>query len=232
MELSKRLQAIADLVSVGRRVADIGCDHGYVSIYLTSTDKCPKVIAMDVKEGPLIHAKANVKKYGMQERIEIRLSDGTQALAGGEVDTLLISGMGGRLINRILKDGFERLGYFEELILQPQSEIETVRQFLREQQYIIVDEDFVAEDGKYYPMIKALYRNNDTKHTENSEQSDFSLVMEDTFGPILLKKKPKDFMDYLIYKRDKSEELVKVITQADKKAEMQQYLDMLCEVLD
>ena len=157
LDLSKRLQAVANLVSPKRRVADIGCDHGYVSIYLADVRKCPKVIAMDVRKGPLSQAQNNIHRFGMDDRIETRLSDGTALLKPDEVDTLLISGMGGRLIMRIVSEGLDRLGAFKELVLQPQSEAELVRKFLREHDYIIVDEDFVIEDGKNYPMMKAIY---------------------------------------------------------------------------
>ena len=76
MELSKRLQAVADMVTPNKRVADIGCDHGYISIYLCTKKLASKVIAMDVRKGPLERAKNNIEKYGLSDYIETRLSDG------------------------------------------------------------------------------------------------------------------------------------------------------------
>lgn len=235
MELSKRLQAVSDLVSQGRCVADIGCDHGYVSIYLAKNRKCPKIIAMDIREGPLSHAKTNILKYGMQDKIEVRISDGTKALRKGEVDTLLISGMGGRLIRRILGDGFHQLGFFQELVLQPQSEIEIVRQFLRENEYIIVDEDFVIEDGKYYPMVKALYQKSmdmesifkQYPYCESAYKSGYTLLQKDLFGPVLLQKRPGDFLMFLADRKAKTVEILKKITQQKKREEMLYYLEQL-----
>ena len=235
MELSKRLLAVARLVTSERKVADIGCDHGYVSIYLAAVKKCPKVIAMDVKEGPLSHARTNIQKYGLKNVIDVRLSDGTEALEKNEVDTLLISGMGGRLMNRILQEGLTCLGFFEELILQPQTEADAVRKFLRENEYIIVDEDFVTEDGKYYPMIKALYRNCVNEVILSSQYPDcahgkeetYSLLQEDLFGPVLLRKRPEDFVSYMKQKKERTEEILQKITQPEKKKEMQDYLEQL-----
>lgn len=238
MELSKRLLAVAKLVTPGRKVADIGCDHGYVSIYLAAVKKCPKVIAMDVKEGPLSHARTNIQKYGLENVIDVRLSDGTEALEKREADTLLISGMGGRLMIRILQEGLARLGFFEELILQPQTEVDAVRKFLRENEYIIVDEAFVTEDGKYYPIIKALYRECVNDEILLSQYPDcalvkkgtYSLLQEDLFGPVLLRKRPMDFVAYMKQKKEKTEEIIQKITQPEKKKEMQDYLEQLIVV--
>lgn len=237
LDLSKRLQAVANLVSPKRRVADIGCDHGYVSIYLADVRKCPKVIAMDVRKGPLSQAQNNIHRFGMDDRIETRLSDGTALLKPDEVDTLLISGMGGRLIMRIVSEGLDRLGTFKELVLQPQSEAELVRKFLREHDYIIVDEDFVIEDGKNYPMMKAIYASYlDEWDKESGQQHDaftlsgYSIKQQDLFGPVLLKKRPADFCTFLYLKKKKTEEILQQITQPEKRKEMQDYLQQLIDV--
>ena len=80
MELSKRLQAVADLVSDGLVVADVGTDHGYIPIYLIETKKSPKAFAMDVNKGPLLRAKEHIAEHGLISSIETRLSDGVRAL--------------------------------------------------------------------------------------------------------------------------------------------------------
>ena len=192
MELSRRLLAVANLVSDNRSVADIGCDHGYVSIYLVQKRNCPRVIAMDVNEGPLLHAKENIKKSGLDHVIETRLSDGAKALKKGEVDTLLMAGMGGKLMKRLLANAFQDLGDFEELVLQPQSEVAELRAFLRISGYGIVDEDFVIDEGKYYPMIKAQKSERSANQEENFSNHSYEVQLEDLFGPVLLKKRPAD----------------------------------------
>ena len=83
MELSKRLQAVADMVSEGLIVADVGTDHGYIPIYLVQTKKAPKAIAMDVNKGPLFRAENHIASYGLQSVIETRISDGVQSLKIG-----------------------------------------------------------------------------------------------------------------------------------------------------
>lgn len=222
MELSVRLQAVADMVSEGRKVADIGCDHGYVSIYLCREKHCPRVIAMDVKKGPLERAKANISRYGLSDYIETRLSDGTNALEPGEVDTLLLAGMGGRLMIRIMEAGLERLDSLSEFVLQPQSEIFLVRAFLRQQGIKIVDEDMVLDDGKYYSVIKAV--------RDGKEQQ--AKPVEDYFGPVLLRKRPPVFEAYLQKEAEKTTQLLERVTKQERILELKEYLTYVKEALE
>ena len=97
MELSKRLRAVADLVTAGYQVADIGTDHAYIPIFLTETGKTDYAVAMDVNKGPLRKAQENICAYKMEEQIETRLSDGFSALKVQEVQSAVIAGMGGNL---------------------------------------------------------------------------------------------------------------------------------------
>lgn len=233
-----RLQAVADMVTEGKRVADIGCDHGYVSIYLCKEKRCPKVIAMDVKKGPLERARVNIDRYGLADYIEIRLSDGTSALEKGEVDTLLLSGMGGRLTIKILEQGLKRLGQFSELILQPQSEIFLVRAFLRQQGIEIVDENMVLEDGKFYPMIKAQPadvkpdQESFSMQEDNRERAElgkrkgveYPLIVEDYFGPVLLRKRPAELEAFLTKEKEKTEILISQISDQERLKELKEYL--------
>ncbi len=227
MELSVRLQAVADMVSKGRRVADIGCDHGYVSIYLYRQRQCERVIAMDVKKGPLERAKTNIERYGLSDYIDVRLSDGTAALNPGEADTLLMSGMGGRLTIRILEEGFARLGRFEELVLQPQSELFLVRAFLRQQGIQIVDEQMVIDDGKFYTIIKAQPQEDVTE----GQKGAYRQIVEDYFGPVLLKKRPEAFLLYLQKEAEKTEELLQKVTKQERRDELAAYLSYVEEAL-
>ena len=94
MELSKRMKNNACLVDQGSMAADIGCDHGYVSIFLVQERKCKKVIAMDIGKGPLSQAQKNIEAAGLQDKIQCRLSNGMEKLTPGEVDTVLVAGMG------------------------------------------------------------------------------------------------------------------------------------------
>lgn len=159
MELTKRLQAVADMVTRGHRVSDVGCDHAYISIYLIKNKISPSVIAMDVNKGPLDIAKNNILKKGYSDKIQTRLSDGLDKLSINEVDTIIIAGMGGGLTCKILKQGLNILKTVKELVLQPQSEPHLVRKFLEDNKdtisFNIQEEKMLIDDGKYYLVIKA-----------------------------------------------------------------------------
>lgn len=155
-KLSQRLLAIAEMLrgdtSVGT-VADVGCDHGYVSIYLVQNGIADRAIAMDVRKGPLSGALSNIREYGLEERITTRLSDGLKELAENEADAVVIAGMGGALMIRILKERDIKALGIKKAILQPQSELSEFRQYLRNEGYSIIREKIILEDGKYYfPM--------------------------------------------------------------------------------
>ena len=156
MELSKRLKAVAELVTPGMRLADVGTDHGYIPIYLTEAVVIPSAIAMDINKGPLERAKEHIREHGLEGKIQTRLSDGLKNLQMNEADCMIAAGMGGGLVIRILSEERDTAGSLKELILQPQSEIDSVRKYLTEEGYRIVAEDMVYEDGKYYPMMKAV----------------------------------------------------------------------------
>lgn len=179
VNLSARMKAVADLVTVGNSACDVGCDHGYVSIYLVQKRKAPKVIAMDVNKGPLERAEINVRQAGLSDYITLRLSDGLLKYQPGEAESLVIAGMGGRLMKRILEQEAEKTRSFKELILQPQSELAVFRESLRNMGYSIADEDMILEEDKFYPVIKAVA----------GTYQGGNLQLEDRFGPVLLKKK-------------------------------------------
>lgn len=157
--LSKRMEAVVNMVSLQSfAIADIGCDHAYVSIALIKRNITKKVIAMDVRKGPLEIANKNIANYGEEKRIITRLSNGLEALKPGEVDTIIIAGMGGMLIKGILERGVDVLKYEQRptLILQPQSDLEEVRYFLMEQNYQIIKEKMLEDEGKIYTALKAV----------------------------------------------------------------------------
>ena len=185
VKISNRLTTAAALVTQGYTLADVGTDHGYIPIYLLQQKKIPSAIAMDINEGPLERAKEHIALYGLQAYIQTRLSDGVAALKPGEVEAVLIAGMGGGLIMHILKDGEKVCQSAKELILQPQSEIEHVREFLREKGYTILAEDMVYEDGKFYPMMKVQYQG----ENENAQKASEVLKLSDLYGGLLLQNR-------------------------------------------
>ena len=156
MQISKRLQAVSDMVTSCDCLADVGTDHGYIPISLVRRGIAARAVAMDVNQGPLNRAKENIEANGLSERIETRLSDGLSALAPGEAQTIVIAGMGGPLAVEILKKGSRVLKECQSLVLQPQSEIWNVRRYLDENGWRIQREAMVQEEGKRYTVILAV----------------------------------------------------------------------------
>ncbi len=180
IQLSERLLAAAGMVTKGNIVADIGCDHAYTSIYLCQAGIAPKVIAMDVNKGPLVGAKAHVEEAGLTGQIDIRLSDGLQKLVPGEADSVLLCGMGGLLMIKILSDYPEATASLKELILQPQSEVGEVRRFLHKQGYEITIEHMLKEDGKFYVMMRAV---------KSAVPQQYETECDYVYGKLLLEEK-------------------------------------------
>lgn len=186
MQLSRRLAAIGEMVTEGNRLADVGCDHGYLPVALLLDKKIPSAIAMDVRKGPLARAVEHIALYGLEDYIETRLSDGLEALRPGEAESLVIAGMGGPLMERILTEGAKVRDSFQELILQPQSDIGHFRRYLGEQGFTIVEEKIILEEGKFYPMMKAV-----PGKMEDYQEMDYA------FGKLLLRERNPVLKQYL-----------------------------------
>ena len=198
MELSKRLQAVADLLSAGMRLADVGTDHGYIPIYLVETGKTPSALAMDINDGPLLRAEEHINIHGLQDKITVRKSDGVKALQIGECDSVNIAGMGGALAIRIMEDGKGIFKSLQEFVLQPQSELDKVRQYLCANDYRIIDEDMVLEDGKYYPMMKVI-----NASTEKYSKAELQ------YGKKLLEKKHPVLKQFLEKEKIAKKQIIK-----------------------
>ncbi len=167
IKLSSRMEAVVRLASAGGVVADVGTDHAHIPIALVQRGIASHVIAMEVRKGPRQRAQENIPAAGLADRVETRLSDGVAALAPGEADVIIIAGMGGPLMMRILTDGRAVCHQARELVLQPQSEVAQFRKFLAEERYEILDEDMVCEDGKYYMMMQVTWQDSFYKENES-----------------------------------------------------------------
>lgn len=217
VSLSRRMQAVADMVTPGSRVVDVGCDHGYVSIYLVQNQRAEHVLAMDIHEGPLLRASRHVEEAKLQSYITLRLSDGLCEFTMGEADTLICAGMGGRLMQRILEREPEKTDSIKELILQPQSEISSFRRFLSDKGYSITGENMILEEGKFYPVMKVV---------RNGEGGLLSET-EVRFGPILLRQKSPVLKQYLAFEWQKQSKLEKELTSQNESGRI---LERLAEV--
>ena len=179
------------MVTEGNRLVDVGCDHGYLPVYLMLNHKIPGAIATDVGKGPLARAQEHIAQYGMSKYIEARLCDGLQGVRTGEGDTLVIAGMGGPLMEKILTEGKAALPGFRELILQPQSDIPHFRHFLMEHGFCIIQEEMILEDGKFYPMMKVVP--GEKEHI----CADTPYTLSEWFGSMLLERKHPVLKEYL-----------------------------------
>lgn len=214
MQLSKRLEAVASFVTEGNRVVDVGTDHGYIPIYLVETGKTKEAIAMDINQGPLERAESNIKKSGLEDKIKTRLSDGLQNLKKDEGDTVVIAGMGGGLIIKILSEGKELIEGMKELVLSPQSEIPLVRKYLEMEEFSIIKETIIKEDGKYYFIMKVV------PGKKKSEEMSPQQELYDYFGEYLLKNANPLLKEFLLKEQYTScvleEELSKQNSEAGK----------------
>jgi tRNA (adenine22-N1)-methyltransferase len=156
MNIRPRLRAISDLVPPSRNMADIGTDHGYLPLYLVHWGRVASAIATDISAGSLKKASTLIEQNNLNHVIETRLGNGLSALSAGEVDTIVIAGMGGVLISDILQQGENVARSASTLILQPMIGQEELRRWLVQNKYRIQNEDLVKESNRIYEIIVAV----------------------------------------------------------------------------
>ncbi|MCI2195218.1 MAG: class I SAM-dependent methyltransferase [Lachnospiraceae bacterium] len=208
-KLSARMEAIGSMVTAGYRLADIGTDHGYLPIALTARGRVPSAIAMDINAGPLEAAQRHIRESGLEDRIQTRRSDGLAKLDPGEADSIVIAGMGGALMLRILSEGASRLAGVRELILSPQSEIPLVRSSMCQAGYEIAQERMVKDAGKYYVILRLVPSARRQTLTEE----------EAAFGPRLLQKKDPVLAEWLLKEQHTAAAIAKRLHGAKDTAE-------------
>ena len=157
LPISDRLLACCNFVANGDRVADIGCDHGYLAIHLLQTGRVRSVIAADINEGPLLSAVRNAEKYGVRDKIEFYLSDGARKIPR-DFDTMVCAGMGADTIVSILEGAPWLRDQKYRLILQCQSKTPMLRRYLSATGFRIYEEA-VLRDGRFlYTVMEASWR--------------------------------------------------------------------------
>ena len=182
IKLSKRLLTIANLIDDNSKVADIGCDHGLVSIYLAMNKQNISIIASDINQNALDNAIKNINKYHLEDKIKVCLSNGLDNI-NDEIDTIIISGMGGHTIIDILTNNQEKLNTVNNIIIQSNNDIEYVRRKIVKLGYCISKEELILDKNIYYTVI--LFTKGKKKYTNK----------EYYFGPILLKENSKIFIE-------------------------------------
>ncbi len=187
MNLKGRLYLIANKVPKCEMLADIGTDHAFVPIYLVMEGKCKKGIASDIRKGPVEIARRNINTYGLGDKIETRIGAGLEPIDDENVDVVVISGMGGELIIRILKDDLEKAQRAKTMIIQPMTAISEVRKWLLSNGFSIYDEELIAEGRRIYTVIC-------TKWTGTVEKIDY---VHSLIGKKLIEKKDPLLNDYI-----------------------------------
>ncbi len=229
MELSKRLMKIASYVENCQSIGDIGTDHGYIPIYLVKNKICEKAIASDINKGPIEKAKTNIRFEGLSKNIKCLLGPGLQPIKIGEVNGVIIAGMGGNLTRDIIVKDIEKVKLYDFLILQPAQNPEVLREYLYNNNFEIINEDLVFDEGKFYELFKVKYNENTKKI--NIEDKIFYEV-----SPILLENKNSLVDSYLHAKIERYENIINYIKEdtdlaREKKSSLKVKVNKLKEMI-
>lgn len=207
--LSKRLHRVGEFVPEGSILADIGSDHAYLPAYLVLNKRIESAIAGEVVEGPFQSAKNLVAELNLTSSIQVRKGDGLDVLnLADEVDAISICGMGGTLIKDILDRGYEnnRLSGNEVLLLQPNVGEKTLRTWLMDYSYIIIEEDIVRENEKTYEIIIA----------KKAEEIETLSEKELMFGPKLLNERNDIFKNKWCHELKQLENISKQLEKSSQ----------------
>lgn len=218
------------MITPGLPVADIGCDHAYLPIHLAKEDISPRIIAGDINAGPILRAKENIDDVELGDRIEVRQGDGLAVIEPGEVSSVVIAGMGGRLMMKILTEGEDVLRSVSEIIMEPQSEVSALRHFLQDRGFRIISENMVSEEDKFYPVIKAV-----------PGQMDWDREIYFRYGKILLREenpvlhefllREKQYLGDLLTELSENEDIPHVFVRMEEvKTDLSLNTDALCLV--
>lgn len=153
-KLSRRLEVVASYVRDNSKVIDIGCDHGFLSIFLAKKYDNIKIIASDINENALGNAAKNINKMNLQDKIDVRLGNGLDVISALEIDTIVISGMGANTIVGILKYSRDKLTYVKDIIVQSNTDLYFLRKNITSLGYYIEDETLVLDKNIIYTVIK------------------------------------------------------------------------------
>lgn len=216
MILSKRLTNCLHFTSGFNKLADIGTDHAFLPIQAIKEGYVSKALAIDNKEGPFVIAYSNVKKHGLQDSITVIKGDGIEKI-DDEVDVVVISGMGGNLIRKILLE--HSLRNVKRIILQPNSDSDQIRTILSEIGFKIIEEVILMDNKKFYDII-VLERGQQKLNT-----------LEELFGPINLQDKSYFFTLRIKKEMDSLNRVLQQVTAKEDIIRIKARLELLKEAL-
>lgn len=189
---------VAEKVLPFSQVLDVGCDHAFLDIYLYQRDPNIRAVASDIHEGPIQIAKENIRKYGLEEKIETRIGSGIETI-DDQIDTIVVSGMGGLNIVGIFKYCPNLLKNVKRLILSPNNYEIEVRKEISKLGFYLQDEDLIEENKHIYSVMVF------EQGKKNYRKKEY------IFSPILLEKRPKLFQKYLEIQKNSKEQILKVM---------------------
>lgn len=211
--LSNRLKIVADYLPQGANFADIGSDHAYLPAYVCLRDKTAKAIAGEVNQGPLESAKKTIQFHQLEEQIDARLGDGLAVLNKGEAEQIVIAGMGGSLITSILENGASAAESAVRIIAQPNVDARAVRRWFDQNNFTLVAEEIVDEQGHIYEILVAdRHTDVSSPYHDNQQKKNKQLLL----GPYLLQEKNAAFIKKWTLEEANLERVISQMQQAKR----------------
>ncbi len=196
MKIPNRIVEIASFIPNDCKMIDIGCDHCLLGIYMAKTRDVKNIIASDINPEPLLQAERNLTNFGLEDTVKIRLGNGLEVIENNEIDTIVISGLGGNKIVEILSE-IEVFDSIQNIILQPNNNIYTVRCWLTKHKFFISNEKIIEENNNIYEVL--LFKKGKRKYTKKQLE----------YGPINLIDQTKLFNKKWLSQVDNLKQIIK-----------------------
>lgn len=206
IKLSKRLKEIVNLIDKNSKVADIGTDHGLVPNFLVENNISSYIVASDISEKSLEKTYELVDNKYIDSKIYLRVGNGLEVIEKNEVDTVILAGMGGILISKLIEKDFDKVENLKKLILQPMQNQYELREYLYKNGFIFNDQRIVYEEKKYFEIMDVSYKGEISK----VDPIFYELPYE------CYKRKDETFAEYLLYKIRKNKFILNKLAPEEK----------------
>lgn len=216
VRLSRRLEELASFCKGASFLCDVGSDHAYLPIYLLSNGLINKAKAIDNKIGPYERMVSNIKKAGLEGKIIPSLSNGLDEVPP-ECDYLVLAGMGGHLVAKILEEGKDKLEGIKALVIDAHKDLPFLRKELADLGFIVIKESLIEEEGLFYDVMKL------EKGKADYEEKDL------LFGPINRKKRGDAYLSYLSKEKDRCLKTLEMPLSPIREKEIRHYLSLIEE---
>ena len=204
VKLGVRLKRVAEMAGRGRRMADIGSDHALLPRWMLQENRVESAIAGELGDGPFNRAREAAEAAGLSGRLEVRQGDGLTVLTPGEVETVVIAGMGGDLIAEILSADPAKSSSFSRYVLQPMKHEAVLRRWLADAGWPVLREELIQENGKYYVLLEA-----------RPGREPYSLTdLEILLGPSLLASEDPEVLQWLRLMQEKYGRIARQVAES------------------